>query len=182
MYPCPKLPAVPFVSPSITLTPVFPRPCPFSNLLDMSTLPMLMIFTNVAPPPGMFSYLMAMPSPGTPKCNPSLSPPLQRQNSSPYIHLVLQQISFAQPKPTLLFEDNISAIRMINAMKPTKRSCHIDIQYFAIQDWCRQGHLELRHIPDIINPAEDLTKALDWVLHSHHARHFMGHFGPPILL
>jgi len=100
----------------------------------------------------------------------------------PYLCLVLQQIGFAQPRPTLLFEDNISATRMINAMKPTKCSCHIDIQYFAIQDWCRQGHLELRHIPDIINPAEDLTKALGWVLHSRHARHFMGHFGLPVLL
>jgi len=36
-----------------------------------------------------------------------------------YLRLVLQQIGFAQPKPTLLFEDKISAIHMINAIKPT---------------------------------------------------------------
>ena len=57
-------------------------------------------------------------------------------------------------------------LRMINVMKPTERSRHIDIQYFAIQDWRHQCHLELRHVPGIVNPADDLTKALGWVLHS----------------
>ena len=32
------------------------------------------------------------------------------------------------------------------------------------------------HWPSIINPADDLTKALGWVLHSRHARFLMGHF------
>jgi hypothetical protein len=32
------------------------------------------------------------------------------------------------------------------------------------------------HCPGIINPADDLTKPLGWVLHSRHARFIMGHF------
>ena len=64
---------------------------------------------------------------------------------------------------------------MINAGKPTERSRHIDIQYFAIQDWRQAGDIILKSIPGIINPADDFTKALGWVLHSRHARRLMGH-------
>ncbi len=66
---------------------------------------------------------------------------------------------------------------MINAGKPTERSRHIDIQYFAIQDWRQAGDIILKSIPGIINPADDFTKALGWVLHSRHARRLMGHYG-----
>ena len=34
----------------------------------------------------------------------------------------------------------------------------------------------MSHIPGIINPADDLTKALGWILHTRHARFIMGHF------
>ena len=34
----------------------------------------------------------------------------------------------------------------------------------------------MRHIPGIINPSDDLTKAFGWVLHALHARCGMGHY------
>ena len=34
----------------------------------------------------------------------------------------------------------------------------------------------MRHIAGIINPSDDLTKALGWVLHSRHALRGMGHY------
>jgi hypothetical protein len=52
-----------------------------------------------------------------------------------YLRSILRQLGFAQKYVTPLYEDNESAIKMINAGKPTGRSRHIDIQYFAIQDW-----------------------------------------------
>ena len=64
---------------------------------------------------------------------------------------------------------------MINARIPTDRSRHILIQFFAIQDWKDAGDI-MRHIPGIINPFDDLTKPLGWVLHSRHARHLIGHY------
>ena len=33
----------------------------------------------------------------------------------------------------------------------------------------------MKHIPGVINPADDLTKPLGYVLHSRHARYMMGH-------
>ena len=50
-----------------------------------------------------------------------------------------------------------------------ERSRHIDIQHFAIQDWAEAGDIIMRHIPGIINPPDDLTKPLGWILHSRHA-------------
>ncbi|KAG7366873.1 adenylate/guanylate cyclase [Nitzschia inconspicua] len=64
---------------------------------------------------------------------------------------------------------------MINARIPTERSRHVDIQHFAIQDWKDAGDIVLCHIPGSINPSDDLTKPLGWVLHQHHARRLMGH-------
>ena len=69
-----------------------------------------------------------------------------------------------------------SAINMINARVPMEWSRHIDIQFFAIQDWKDCGDLVMRHIPGTINPADAMTKPLGWVLQSQHARHIMGHY------
>ena len=57
----------------------------------------------------------------------------------------------------------------MNARVPTERTRHIDIRFFAIQGWKERGDIILHHIPGIINPSDDLTKPLGWVLHSRHA-------------
>jgi len=54
---------------------------------------------------------------------------------------------------------------MINQCKPTTCSCHINVQFFAIQDWHKQGDILMKHISGILNLADNLTKALGWILH-----------------
>ena len=93
-----------------------------------------------------------------------------------YLRSIMVDLGFTQSGPTRLYEDNMAAIQMINAKRPTERSRHIDIQYFAIQDWREAGDIELVYCPGILNPADDLTKPLGWVLHSRHARRIMGHY------
>ena len=93
-----------------------------------------------------------------------------------YLRAILKELGFPQKCPTPLYEDNMSAINMINNKVPTERSRHIDIQHFAIQDWRENGDILMKHIPGIINPPDDLTKPLGWILHSRHARRMMGHF------
>ena len=56
------------------------------------------------------------------------------------------------------------------------RARHIEIQHFAIQEWQAKKKLVMRHIPWIINPSNDPTKAVGWVLHAHHACRGMGHY------
>jgi hypothetical protein len=93
-----------------------------------------------------------------------------------YLRSILQELGFEQSTPTVLYIDNDSAIKMINSRRPTERARHIDIQWFAIQDWKDQGDITTCHIPGIINPSDDLSKPLGWVLHTRHCRRFMGHY------
>jgi hypothetical protein len=93
-----------------------------------------------------------------------------------YLRAIMTQLGFAPTGPTVLFCDNQSAINMINARVPTERSRHIDIQHFAIQDWKDAADIIMEFIPGIINPSDDLTKPLGWVLHERHARRIMGHY------
>jgi hypothetical protein len=79
---------------------------------------------------------------------------------SPNFRSILIELGYSPLGPTILYEDNASAIKMINAGKPTERSRHIDIQHFVIQDWRQQGALTMKAIPGILNPSDDLTKAL----------------------
>ncbi|MCE2996259.1 MAG: hypothetical protein LW863_11705 [Flammeovirgaceae bacterium] len=95
-----------------------------------------------------------------------------------YLRSILGQLGFPQSAPTPLYEDNMSTIKIINAQIPTERSRHIDIASFAIQEWKQNGDIVLEYIPGIINPADDMTKPLGWVLHSRHARRLMGHYNP----
>jgi len=96
-----------------------------------------------------------------------------------HLRTVLHDLGLSQSRPTVIYEDNKAAIDMINDSKPTTRSRHIDVQHFAIQEWRNRGEIEMRHIPGILNPADDETKALSWMLHSRHSRRTMGHYGPP---
>jgi hypothetical protein len=95
-----------------------------------------------------------------------------------YLRSILIELGFPPSGPTLLYEDNKAAINMVNANRPTERSRHIDIQYFAIQEWRQRGDIKLAHIPGVINPADAQTKPLGWILHHRHVRRIMGHHGP----
>ena len=75
-----------------------------------------------------------------------------------------------------LFEDNQATIEMIQEDKPTNRSHHIDVQWFAIQEWRQKGDVIMEHLSGLINPSDGLTKALGWVLHAWHACRGMGHY------
>ena len=92
-----------------------------------------------------------------------------------YIRSVLADLNFPQHDPTPIYEDNAASILIVNAGKPTPRTRHVDIQYFAIQQWKASGYLLLLAIAGIINIADALTKALAWILHHRHARRAMGH-------
>ena len=91
-----------------------------------------------------------------------------------YIRSVLDELGFKQSDPTPIYEDNKPTIDIIASQKPTERTRHIDIRYFAIQDWTND--ISLHHIPGVINPSDDLTKPLGRVLHERHARYIMGHY------
>ena len=77
---------------------------------------------------------------------------------------------------TAIYEDDSSIIMVVNSKVSIDRARQIDVQYFAIQDWKEWGCIDPIHIPVVINPVDNLTKPLGWVLHSQHCCCFMGHY------
>ena len=93
-----------------------------------------------------------------------------------FLWSMLKELGFRQRNPTVIYEDNQSTIHVVNSRAPTARTRHIDIRYFAIQDWKEQDDIVLKHIIGKINPADDFTKPLGRLLHGRHARRIMGHY------
>ena len=94
-----------------------------------------------------------------------------------YIRSILCELGFEQTEPTPIYEDNKPTVDIIASQKPTERTRHMDIRFFATQDWVHSSKdIRLSHIPGIINPSDDLTKPLGRVLHERHARYVMGHY------
>ena len=95
-----------------------------------------------------------------------------------YLRCVLKQLEEEQTEPTDIYIDNLSALKIINDnCSPTERTRHMDLRFFSIQDWREAGDIIMKHIPGILNPSDDLTKPLGWVLHARHCRRIMGHYG-----
>ena len=82
------------------------------------------------------------------------------------------------PGPSTLFIDNEAALHMINERRPTPRARHVEVQYFAVQEWRRNGDIIMRHLQGVNNPSDGLTKALSTILHHRHSRRSMGHYQP----
>ena len=93
-----------------------------------------------------------------------------------YLRSMLNELGFLQLKPTWIYEDIASTINIVNARVSTERTCHIDIQFFAIQTWKEQSNVILHRIPGIINPSDDLINPLGWVLYCGHAPRLMCHY------
>ena len=94
-----------------------------------------------------------------------------------YMRSVLSKLGFLQTDPTPIYEDKRPTIDIVTLQKPTEQTRHINIGFFAIQDWIHESNdIVLSHIPGVINPSDDLTKLLGRVLHEQHARYVMGHY------
>jgi len=96
-----------------------------------------------------------------------------------HLRFILHELGYTQTEPTPIYEDNDSAIKIVNHSRPTDRSRHVEIRYFALQHWRLMKDIILIHLPGVVNHADMLTKALGWVLHHRHAPYLMGHFGNP---
>ena len=95
-----------------------------------------------------------------------------------YLRCILKQLGEEQTAPTDIYIDNLSALKIINDnCSPTERTRHMALRFFAIQDWREDGDIIMKHIPGVLNPSDDMTKPLGWVLHARHCRRIMGHYG-----
>jgi hypothetical protein len=95
-----------------------------------------------------------------------------------YIRSILWDLDIPQEAATVAYEDNDGCTSMGNAQKPTPRTRHIDIKYFALCDWIERDLIILERIDTSINPSDHLTKALSRILFHRHADFLLGHVPP----
>ena len=94
-----------------------------------------------------------------------------------YLRMLLKQVGYEQKEPTPIYIDNLLTLKMIHDnTSPTDWTRHIDIRYFAIQDWRLNGDIIMVHIKGILNISDAETKPLGYVLHSQHYQQMMGHY------
>ena len=75
-----------------------------------------------------------------------------------FVRSILWDLNIPQEAATVAYEDNVGCTAMDNAQKPTSRTRHIDIKYFALCEWVEQNLILLERIDTSINIADHLTK------------------------
>ena len=95
-----------------------------------------------------------------------------------YIRSILFDLDVPQEAATILYEDNDGAIGMANAQKPTSRTRHMEVRYFALSEWVERDLLRLSRIHTGSNVADNFTKPLTRILFHRHADVSLGHIPP----
>ncbi len=75
-----------------------------------------------------------------------------------FVRSILWDLNIPQEAATVAYKDNVGCTAMDNAQKPTSRTRHIDIKYFALCEWVEQNLILLERIDTSINIADHLTK------------------------
>jgi hypothetical protein len=98
-----------------------------------------------------------------------------------FIRSILWDLDIPQEAATISYKDNNGCTAMGNAQKPTARTCHINIKYFALCDWVKRDLIHLERIDTSINISDHLTKSLTRILFHRHADYLLGHIPPKYL-
>ena len=96
-----------------------------------------------------------------------------------YLRSIFEDIGVPQEEATVLLEDNTGALLMANAKQPTRRTKHMDVKHFALQNWVEEDLLLLEQIGTTNNSADSFTKALPRTLFYKHCDVIMGRIPPP---
>ena len=67
---------------------------------------------------------------------------------------------------------------MANSQQPTKRTKHMEVKNFILQDWVQQDLIKLKRINTHDNHADTMTKALERTLFYRHNDFIMGKVRP----
>ena len=67
---------------------------------------------------------------------------------------------------------------MVNAQQPTRRTRHMDIKTFALQDWIEKNLILMKRINTSDNCANALTKSMGRQLHYCHNDYILGKIIP----
>ena len=95
-----------------------------------------------------------------------------------YVRSILEEINVPQPCASTIYIDNNGALLMANASQPTRRTRHMDIKTFALQDWVERDLMIFKRSSTSDNYSDGMTKALQRTLHYRHFDKVMGRIIP----
>ena len=95
-----------------------------------------------------------------------------------YLRSLLEEIGLRQEEATILYEDNQGALLMANAQRPTKRTKHMDLKHFGLQEWVQRDLIILNRINTSDNYADAMTKPLARTLFYRHMNYILGKIVP----
>ena len=95
-----------------------------------------------------------------------------------YVWSILEEIGIPQTDATVLYEDNQGALLMANAKQPTKRTHHMDVKHFKLQEWVEHDLIIMERINTSDNYADVFTKAQGRCLFYRHMDYVMGKVKP----
>ena len=95
-----------------------------------------------------------------------------------YVRSILDELGIHVVDATPMYVDNAGARMMANSQKPTRRTRHLDIRYFALTEWTEKDLILLKPISTSDNNSDALTKALGRQLFTRHKSTILGHRKP----
>jgi hypothetical protein len=95
-----------------------------------------------------------------------------------YVRSILEQLGIPQQEATTLYEDNQGALLMANQQQPTKRTRHMEIKHFVLQEWVAKDLIRLKRISTTDNYADVMTKATGRTLFYRHTNYILGKIIP----
>ncbi len=72
----------------------------------------------------------------------------------------LEELGYPQHEPTILYQDNLSTIAMINNPAHGKRTRHLEIRFNMIREHIAKGTVTMQYLPTETMTSDILTKAL----------------------
>jgi len=91
-----------------------------------------------------------------------------------FFRSILNDIGISQEAATVIYEDNRGALLLANAQQPTRHTRHMDIKYFALQDWVESDLILLKDISTSDRAADAFTKVLSTQSFHRHYDTYMG--------
>jgi hypothetical protein len=96
-----------------------------------------------------------------------------------YFRKDFTNLRFPPTRPTPVGEDNAGTILISNHNHPGGRTRHLDIHYFASQEWIQLGLMKYFKICGTVNPADAMSKVLYRIIFYRHYDRVEGYFGSP---
>ncbi|KAL7501760.1 hypothetical protein ACHAXN_000015, partial [Cyclotella atomus] len=68
-----------------------------------------------------------------------------------FLRSIMYDLGIPQQTASIIYEDNAGATAMANAQKPTTRTGHMVIKYFALAEWVERDLMILERVNTAIN-------------------------------